>query len=336
MFDRFVKKAASFGFDGFLLGIISVILLAYLFPAIGARDSIIPLREVAQVGVSIIFFFYGLKLNPVQLKAGLSNWRLHLLVHITTFIIFPVIILVLHQFLPDIQTENFWTGIFYLAALPSTVSSSVVMVSIARGNIPAAIFNASISSLIGVFITPIWMEVWFSENTSGNFELSGVFLKLILQVLLPVVFGLLLHRKYGWFAEKNKVRLKQFDQAVILLIIFNSFCESFAENVFSVLNITDLLWLALFTILLFFLVIFITNYLSNLLGFSREDKITLIFCGSKKSLVHGTVMSKILFPNSEIMGIVLLPLMIYHTSQLLISSILANRFAIRKENISAD
>src|SRR5690606_24901155 len=128
----------------------------------------------------------------------------------------------------------------------------------------------------------------------------------------------------------------QFDQVVILLIIFNSFCESFAENVFSVLNVADLFRLVLFTILLFFLVIFITNYLSNLLGFSREDKITLIFCGSKKSLVHGTVMSKILFPNSEIMGIVLLPLMIYHTSQLLISSILANRFAIRKENISAD
>src|SRR5690606_19250235 len=134
----------------------------------GAGNSVIPLREVAQVGESVIFFFYGLKLNPVQLKAGLSNWRLHFLDHITTFIIFPVIILVLHKFLPDI-TENFWTGIFYLAALPSTVSSSVVMVSIARGNIPAAIFNASISSLLGVFITPIWMDVWISENTSGNF-----------------------------------------------------------------------------------------------------------------------------------------------------------------------
>lgn len=327
MIDKLIKRAASFGFDGFLLGIITMIFLAYLFPSIGAKGSGIPLDEIAQIGVSVIFLFYGLKLNPVQLKAGLSNWKLHILVHIATFVIFPVIILLLHKAIPGIQSDDFWTGMFYLAALPSTVSSSVVMVSIARGNIPAAIFNASISSLLGVFITPIWMEVWFSESANGDFELGGIFLKLILQVLLPVLLGMVLHGKFGWFAEKNKVRLKQFDQAVILLIIFNSFCESFSENVFALLGFTDLIWLTVFSILIFFVVIAITNLISNILRFSKGDKITLMFCGSKKSLVHGTVMSKILFPNSDAMGVILLPLMIYHTAQLIICSILANKFA---------
>ncbi|ADY51335.1 Bile acid:sodium symporter [Pseudopedobacter saltans DSM 12145] len=327
MIGKFIKKAASFGFDGFLPGIISVIFLAYLFPFAGAKDSLIPLDEIAQIGVSIIFFFYGLKLNPIQLKAGLSNWKLHLMVHLSTFVVFPVIILLLHKLIPNIHTEDFWTGIFYLTALPSTVSSSVVMVSIARGNIPAAIFNASISSLLGVFITPIWMEVWFSETAKGDFELGGIFLKLILQVLLPVLLGLIFHNKYSWFAEKYKVRLKQFDQSIILLIIFNSFCESFTENVFAALSINDLLRLTMFSVALFFVIISITNFISNLLNFSKEDKITLMFCGSKKSLVHGTVMSKILFPGSDVMGVILLPLMIYHTSQLVICSILANKFA---------
>lgn len=325
--SRLTKKASSYGFDGFLLGIAIAILLAYIFPSVGAKESPIPLAEIANFCVSLIFFFYGLKLSPQKLKEGLANWKLHVLVHASTFILFPLLVILLHKIIPSFQSDVFWTGLFYLAALPSTVSSSVVMVSIARGNMPAAIFNASISSLLGVFITPIWMEFWMSEKATDDFDLSSVIIKLLIQVVVPVLLGLLLHRKYVWFAEKYNKRLKQFDQSIILLIIFTAFCESFSENVFALIGVKDLLQLLISTVALFFLVLELTNLLSRLLGFNREDRITLIFCGSKKSLVHGTVMSKILFPTSDQMGLILLPLMVYHTAQLIIASIIANKFA---------
>lgn len=321
------NKAAAIGFDNFLLGILIMIGLAYLFPYWGSPESPIPLAEIANYCVSLIFFFYGLKLSPRKLKDGLSNWRLHLTVHLSTFVLFPLIIIFFHNLIPSLQSPTVWTGLFYMAALPSTVSSSVVMVSISRGNMPAAIFNASISSLLGVFITPLWMEYWISDSANGDFDLNSVILKLLLQVVVPVVLGLALHHKYAWFAEKNKTRLKQFDQSIILLIIYTAFCESFTENVFSMLSLFDLINLAVCALLLFFLVMSITNLISRILGFNREDRITFLFCGSKKSLVHGTVMSKILFPTSDQMGIILLPLMLYHTLQLMVASVIANKFA---------
>ena len=211
---------------------------------------------------------------------------------------------------------------FFLASLPSTVSSSVVMVSIAGGNIPAAIFNASISSLIGVFITPLWMGLVIHAQ-AGNYDLYVVIGKLTLQVLVPVVLGILLHNKWGSFAERYRKQLRYFDQSIILLIVYTSFCESFAKKMFNGFSITTLFIVGVGMVGLFLLVYNLVKALCRLLGFNREDSITAVFCGSKKSLVHGTVMSKVLFSGSDIVGIVLLPLMIYHAFQLIAASIIA-------------
>ncbi len=77
---------------------------------------------------------------------------------------------------------------------------------------------------------------------------------------------------------------------------------------------------------LFFVIFFIVNFLSRLMRFSIEDRIAVVFCGTKKSLVHGTVMVKVLFPQSANVGVILLPLMIFHTIQLIIASIIAQKF----------
>lgn len=282
------------------------------------------LQELANYGVSGIFFFYGLRLSPEKLRVGLRNWKLHVSVQALTFLLFPLLVLGTRIFFDDPTHNLLWLGTFYLAALPSTVSSSVVMVSIAAGNIPAAIFNASVSSLLGILITPLWMGLFLTESAAG-FDFSSVILKLALQVLLPVVLGFLLHKKLGAFAEKHKGSLRIFDQSIILLIVYTSFCESFARDMFAGYSIPDLLLLSLCMVLLFFLVMGISQLFSRLLGFNREDAITLLFCGSKKSLVHGTVMSKVLFPDANVVGIILLPIMLYHALQLLLSGVIAQR-----------
>jgi len=323
--NRVLQILARFGLDAFILLLIAMIVLAKLFPQGGTAEGPWSLSSLSGYGVSLIFFFYGLRLNFVELRNGLRNWKLHAVVHISTFILFPLLVLCTKGLIPA-DSYSLWLGGFFLASLPSTVSSSVVMVSIAEGNVPAAIFNASISSIIGVFITPLWMSM-VHIGATGNVSLSAIIIKLILQVLVPVMLGLLLNKKWGKWAEKHKKQLKYFDQAIILTIVYTSFCESFEQRMFSHMGIVELMALGICMLGLFFVAYFIIRFICKALSFNREDTITAAFCGSKKSLVHGTVMSKVLFAQSSITGILLLPLMLYHALQLIVVSMMAQRLA---------
>lgn len=314
--------------DPFIIYIIIVILIAYFFPFWGSEESTIPLDQIGSIGIALIFFFYGLKLSPEKLKAGLSNWKLHLLVQSTTFLIFPLMTLAFYPFI-SMEQNTLWLAFMFLAALPSTVSSSVVMVSIANGNVASAIFNASISGLIGIIVTPLWMGL-FLENQGTDYNLGSIYTQLLTGILLPVALGLLLQRFLGKYATQYSRYLTMFDKSVILLIIYKSFAESFYNNLFQTVSVLDLLIIGLLVTMLFYAVFCITGYISKWLKFSKEDQITAQFCGSKKSLVHGTVFSKILFNNFNAVGIVLLPLMLFHALQIFIVSVIATQLAKRK------
>ncbi len=316
--------------DGFMLILFCAIGIAYIWPYPGTKESPLHLSVVSSYAVSLIFFFYGLKLNPEKLKAGLGNWRLHMLIQLATFLLFPIIALCIRPFFANNADQTIWLGIFFLCTLPSTVSSSVVMVSIAEGNITAAIFNASISSLLGVLITPLWMGL-ILESTSTNFDLLPIVGKLSFQVLLPVMVGLFMHRWWGEWADRNKTRIKIMDQSSIILIVYTSFCESFGEGLFSGIGLLKLVSLSLGMILLFFFVYGVLGWLSNVLRFSREDRITTLFCGSKKSLVQGAVMVKVLFAGPQA-GLMLLPIMIFHAFQLIAVSIIARKMVDDQSN----
>ncbi|MCM4167150.1 hypothetical protein KCTC52924_02728 [Arenibacter antarcticus] len=314
--------------DKFVLSIMAVVGIAYFFPQWGAQESKIPIDTISNIGISLIFFFYGLKLSPDKLKAGLKNWKLHVLVHVSTFLLFPLLVLVFRPMLQTEEQELLWLAFFFLAALPSTVSSSVVMVSMAKGNVPAAIFNASISGIIGIVLTPFWMGL-FIQDTQVDFDFTEIYAKLILQIILPVVIGLFLQRFWGHWAQKYNSKLTLFDKAIILLIIYKSFAASFEDNVFGSVTVLDLLLISLAVLVLFIIVYFLTGFAAIKLGFNKEDQIAAQFCGTKKSLVHGTVFSKILFGHMTSMGVILLPLMLYHALQILILSVIASKLANR-------
>jgi len=310
--------------DKFVLSIILVIILAYLFPEWGTEQSKIPIDTMSTIGIAVIFFFYGLKLNLTQLKAGLKNWKLHCLIQGSTFLMFPLLVLLCRPWIQNEAQDTIWVAFFFLAALPSTVSSSVVMVSMAKGNIPAAIFNASISGIIGIVITPLWMGL-FVDSTQTNFDFTEIYSKLILQIIVPVVLGLIFQRYWGDFARKHNSKLTLFDKSIILLIIYKSFSSSFKNDVFGVVSVSDLVLFFVGVIMLFTIVYWLTGFLAKKLHLNKQDRIAAQFCGTKKSLVHGTVFSKILFGNLSTLGIVLLPLMLFHATQILIISVLATQ-----------
>lgn len=394
-----------FGLDGFILSLFGAIFLAWLYPDFGARDGVFSLSTAANVGVSLIFFFYGLRLNWEKIRSGLANVKTHLVVMASTFLLFPLLILATMSVCGTFPTradvaaleakasgpgggfaaiaevgepgetgereetgepaqnsqnsENgasggtdeptstarnadrrvvstgIWLGIFFLAALPSTVSSSVVMTNIARGNVPAAIFDASFSTLLGVFITPLWMRIFVDAETGGR-GFGVVLLSLTAQAILPIILGVLANRRWGEFSRRNEKRLRKFDQGTIVLIVYTSFCNSFAEKMFDGLSGGTLLGLSVGMVALFFVVFGIVYVVCRALRFSREDAVATLFCGSKKSLVHGVATSRVILSAPNMAGILILPTMIYHALQLIIVSVIAQRFAKIAEREEAE
>lgn len=314
--------------DKFVAAIIVVVVLAYFFPQFGVDPSI-PLGTISSIGISLIFFFYGLKLSPEKLKSGLSNWKLHLLIQGSTFLLFPLILILIKPLFGGENGFLLWISFFFLAILPSTVSSSVVMVSMAKGNVPAAIFNASISGLIGIAITPLWMGLFLNVEGS-DFDMSTIYSKLVVEILLPICFGLFLQRWFGFLALRYASGLALFDKSIILVIVYKSFCASFISNVFADMSMVTLMFISLGVVALFLSVYKFIWWLSKRLSFSEEDQITATFCGTKKSLVHGTVFSKVLLPAAIPAGYVLLPLMLFHAWQILLVSMIASKLSERK------
>ncbi|MFC3414118.1 bile acid:sodium symporter family protein [Algoriphagus hitonicola] len=328
--SKLLNLAQKVGLNGFLAGLLLAIFLAWLFPAFGAVNSPIPWKPIINVGIALVFFLYGVKLDPAQIISGLSNWRLHVLIQSFTFLIFPVLVYVVLQWMPWIAPD-FKLGVTYLSALPSTVSASIVMVSIAGGNIPAAIFNASISSLLGVILTPAWMGILGGTSEEFTIDFLPTLLELTYKVILPVIFGVFMHRYLFPILQPFLKKLKYIDQSVIMIIVFTAFAQSFEEQVFSPYSISTMITLAASMLGLFLLIWGVISFSASFLKFNLKDKITALFCGSKKSLVHGVVIGKVIFPDPAMLGLVLLPVMLYHIQQLIIGSAIASWFATKNK-----
>jgi sodium/bile acid cotransporter 7 len=240
--------------DFFIPILLLAIILGKVFPEPALYDGVVNLKIISDIGIALVFLFYGIKLNLKQLKADIANWKLHLVIQFSTFVLFPLLVLPFTLIFREHDTWLLWLGGFFLASLPSTVSSSVILVSIAKGNVSSAIFNASISSLAGIFITPLWIGLIITGQEANASEQWSIILKLIMQVFLPVMTGLFLNRYLGKIAEECTRFINTFDRAVIILIIYLSFSKSFYTNQFNLVKVTDLFLTFLFCLILLFII----------------------------------------------------------------------------------
>ncbi|MCL2073398.1 MAG: bile acid:sodium symporter [Marinilabiliaceae bacterium] len=327
----FPLVAKKFKIDFFIPALLLAIVIGKMFPQPALYDGIVNFKTISNLGIFIVFLFYGIKLNLSTLKRDIGNWKLHFIIQLSTFLLFPLIVLPFVFYFKEQNTGLLWIGGFFLATLPSTVSSSVVFISIAKGNIPSAIFNATFSSLAGIIFTPLWMSLIItSGNEATSSDFFSIILKLLTQVLIPLIIGMFLNRFFGKWAEKNNSSLRKIDQSVILLIVYLSFAKSFHENQFQLVSIIDLLLTTFFCFLLLLIVYQIITFICYLLKLPKEDIITAQISGSNKSLIHGTVMSNLIFGGMVSVGLILLPLMIYHSLQLIIMGIIAKRKHVYK------
>jgi sodium/bile acid cotransporter 7 len=315
-------------FDWFLVGLCVAVALAFVAPQPGAHGGWLHAEILNKVGVALIFFLHGAALSFAALKAGTLRWPLHLVVQGTTFLLFPLIGLGLRALLGGWLSPELVLGVFFLTALPSTVSSSVALTAAARGNVPAAVFNATFSNLLGVFATPLWLASVL--NTAGNsMPVGKVILDLMLWLVLPLALGQLLRPLLAGPISRRKKYVSLVDRGTILLLVYTSFCDSVVRGIWSLQDIGAAAATLALCLVLLVAVIATVNVFSRALGFATADRITAVFCGSKKTLASGVPMAQLIFHGHPQLSLILLPLLIYHPLQLVVCGWLAGRWARR-------
>lgn len=311
--------------DNMTLLLLGVILIASFFPVKG--ELAVSVDHLSTMMIALLFFMHGAKLSREAVVAGMTHWRLHLLVLGVTFALFPLLGILLKPALLTVLTPDLYLGILYLCLLPSTVQSSIAFTSVARGNVPAAVCSASASNLLGIFITPLLVSLLIKANSDGHSSADAM-LKIVYQLLLPFVAGQIMRPYLQAWITKHASVLKMVDQSSILLVVFVAFSEAVVQGLWHQVPTLMLLGLLLISAVILALVMGFTTLISRRLGFSKEDEITIVFCGSKKSLASGVPMAKVLFSSGSV-GMVLLPVMLFHQLQLMVCAVLAQRYANR-------
>ena len=315
--------------DNFTLTLIGVVALASLLPASG--QVAVGFGWLTNIAIALLFFLHGAKLSRESIIAGAGHWRLHLLVFSLTFVLFPLLGLALKPLLSPLIGNDLYMGMLYLCALPATVQSAIAFTSLARGNIPAAICSAAASSLFGIFLTPLLVTLLLNVHGEGSSTLDAI-LKISVQLLLPFIAGQIARRWIGNWVARNKSWLRFVDQGSILLVVYGAFSEAVIEGLWHQIPLPDLVGLVVACCVVLALVLVASTVLGKAFGFNQEDRITILFCGSKKSLATGVPMAQVLFAGSTI-GVLILPLMLFHQIQLMVCAVLAQRFANRPESI---
>lgn len=318
--------------DWFLLGLAGAIALAWAVPGPGAPGGWLHPEVLTNWVVALIFFLHGARLSFAALRAGAVNWRLHLTVQAATFGLFPVLGIALaaifHRWLPG----DLGIGLFCLCAVPSTISSAIILTGIARGNVAGAVFNATLSNVIGVVITPLWITGEL-RTTGHMLPVGPVILDLVRWLVVPLLLGQGAHRWIGGLLARYRRQTTIIDRVAILLIVYTAFCGSFQMHVWSSYRPAQLAGVAVVCGILFAIMIVAIGAATRALRFGREDRIAAMFCGSKKTLAAGVPMLKLIFGAHPAIGLILLPIMIYHPLQLVICGMLAQRWGRHAEGI---
>ncbi len=323
------QKAQRGAVDGFLLAMVAAVTVASCFPQWGRSEGPLHLGRVLDVGVFCLFFLHGMGLSTDSLKAGATRWRLHLLVQGCTYVLFPLWWALLAATAGRWVSHDLLMGFFYLAVLPSTVSSSVAMTALARGHVAAAVLNATLSTLLGVFLTPLLVSLVIGQGGGAGMDVGDTMLKVAKMLLLPFVIGHLMRPLLASRFSRIKKQTTLFDRGVIVLLVWSAFSDSVADGLWSRHGI-GLLAQAMVGAVAFLLpMLAFTRWAARRMGFEVEDEIVAVFCGSKKTLASGMPMAKLLFGGNAAMGVLILPIMLYHQIQLFVCAVMARRYAAR-------
>jgi solute carrier family 10 (sodium/bile acid cotransporter), member 7 len=313
--------------DRFVIALIGTVFIATVFPCRGVGAQIF--HAFGSFAVASLFFLQGARLSRAAVVAGAAHWRLHVAISSTTFVLFPLLGLGFCGMAPRALPQLLWSGVLFVCVLPSTVQSSIALISIARGNVAAAVCSATGSNLAGLFLTPILFRLISNAHADAG-SIAGM-PQLVLQLLVPFIAGHLLRPWLGGWAERNRPILAVADRGSILVIVYGAFSASVVAGLWQQLPLATLATLALVDGVLLGAALLIMITGTRALGFERADESAIVFCGSQKSVVSGIPIANALMSGPAV-GLFVLPIMIYHAMQLLVCAWLAKRYASRSDS----
>jgi sodium/bile acid cotransporter 7 len=317
-------SSRRFTVDPFIIALFIAAALGFFLPASGV--AAIGVAWLTKAAIALLFFLQGVRLQREAVIAGLTHWRLQLLTLACTFVLFPVLGFALHWSMPGLLDTSLWLGVLYLCTLPSTVQSSIAFTSIAKGNVAAAICAATASNLLGIVLTPILVAALLNLKGSAAASPLEQVRGIVLQLLVPFIAGQIASRWLRPWALRHAQLLMISDRGSIVLVVYAAFSAAFQAGAWSGLSWQDIVRILGICTLLLAIALVVTRFASRIAGFKREDEIAVIFCGSKKSLATGVPMANILFPAATV-GLVILPVMVFHQIQLMVCAALARRWA---------
>jgi sodium/bile acid cotransporter 7 len=326
-----VKFLSRFYIDGFILAILAAVGVASVFPAAGAAADV--LGWATKVAIGLLFLIYGARLSPSEAWQGVKHWRLHSVILAVTFVVFPLLGLALRILVPSVLSDELYTGILFLCLVPSTVQSSIAFTSIARGNVAGAVVSASFSNLVGVFVTPLLVILLMNTTGDAHVDFSSI-LDIVLQLLLPFFVGQLIRPFVIDWLQKYSEPTRIVDRGSIFLVVFSAFSASMTEGIWHTVTVWQVIGVVLVCFVILAVVLAVTAVAGRKLGFSVPDRIVIVFCGSKKSLATGLPMASVLFAGHPV-GLIVLPLMIFHQIQLIVCAALAQKYSRRSREESA-
>ncbi len=307
--------------DPYILLLLGTVGLAALLPARGAGADVASGASTA--AIAFLFFLYGARLSTREAMDGLRHWRLHVTVLACTFVVFPLLGLASRGLVPVLLTDPLHQGLLFLTLVPSTIQSSIAFTSLARGNVPAAICAGSFSSLVGIVVTPLLAAALLGSGAGGFSadSLTGI----VLHLLVPFVAGQVLRRWIGGFVARHRKVLGLVDRGSILLVVYTAFSEGMVQGIWGRVSPARLAGLLAVEAVLLAVMLLLTWYGAQALGFGRADRIAIQFAGSKKSLAAGLPMASVLFGAQASLAV--LPLMLFHQMQLMVCAVIAKRRA---------
>ena len=314
--------------DGFLIAIALAVVVAFAAPWIGASSGPLHMGAVTDLGVALVFFLHGAAVSPAAMKAAVSNWRLHAVIQACTYVLFPLIGLAIWSGSARWLGPDLRLGFFFLCVISSTISSSVAMTALGRGNVAGAIFNATLSGLLGMLLTPFLLGLVTAQGGGASPVVAQVG-AIITKLLLPFIVGQLVRPLIALWLERYQAMVGKADRVVIVLIVYTAFCDAAASGVWTHDNATALVLVTILCVAMLAFVLTASTIAARALGFTKADEIAAVFCGSKKSLANGAPIAKVIFAGNPALGLILVPLLIYHQIQLVVCAVIAQRYAER-------
>lgn len=324
-----MKMLKLLALDRFTILLVAMVLLASFLPISGQAAVIF--GKITTIAIAVLFFLHGAKLSREAVIEGILHWKLHALVFAVTFVVFPVLGLMAKPILEPLLGQQLYWGFLFMCFLPSTVQSSIAFTSVAKGNVAAAVCSASFSNLIGMFITPILVSLFIFGQSKHDYDPTSSIIEITLLLLVPFILGQVLRPYVFPLMQKMPKIVKVFDQGSILMVVYGAFSGAVVAGLWHQVSVSTLIYLVLACSVLLTVIMLLALYIPKWLGFSKADQISIFFCGSKKTLASGVPMAQILFIGQPL-GMIVLPIMIFHQIQLMVCGVIANYWSKQQQD----